>query len=70
MKKKTARGIINKKLIPVSFDIKERKKLNPPKINALFDLVVVYLKRNHIEIIAKRKQRISSRLLILLTTSV
>jgi hypothetical protein len=69
-KKKSANGIISKKAIAVSFDSKASKKQIPPKAKADFDFVETYLKRNRIDRMAKRKQRISSRLFMLFTTSV
>jgi 1,4-alpha-glucan branching enzyme len=53
--KKMVKGIINRKDIAVSFDIKPRKKLTPPKINDNFDRVETYVNSNHIEMISKRK---------------
>ena len=70
VKKYTAIGMITKKVIPVSFDIKARKKLIPPKTNDNIDFDELYFSSDHIEINPNRKQRISSRLFILLTTSV
>ena len=70
VKKYTAIGIITKKVIPVSFDIRARKKLIPPKTNDIIDFDELYLSSDHIEINPNRKQRISSRLFILFTTSV
>ena len=70
VKKYMAIGITAKKVIPLSFDIRARKKLTPPKTNANLDFEETYLINNHIEINPNRKQRISSRLFILFTTSV
>ena len=70
MKKKIINGIIIKNVMPVSFDIRARKKLILPRNNDTIDLVEMYLNMKKIDIIPKRKQKISSRLLILLTTSV
>jgi len=70
VKKYTAIGMITKKVIPVSFDIRARKKLIPPKTNDNIDFDELYFKSDHIEINPNRKQRISSRLFILFTTSV
>ena len=63
-------GIIIKNEMPVSFDSKERKKAIAPRISGVLAFDVLYFSKYQIEIRAKRKQRISSRLLILFTTSV
>jgi hypothetical protein len=70
VKKYATNGIITKKTIPVSFDIRARKKLIAPKTNANIDLDEIYFNNDHIEINPNRKQRISSRLFMLFTTSV
>ena len=70
VKKKRINGIIIRKVIPVSFDINERKKLMLPRQKASIDLEEKYLRRKNIEINPKRKHKISSILLILFTTSV
>jgi hypothetical protein len=70
VKTNSIKGIKIRKVMPFSFDIKDRKKLIPPRINDTIEFEKMYLKIYQIETNPKRKQRISSRLLMLSTTSV
>ena len=70
LKQNKSKGIPTRKVIPVSFDNMERKKNNVPRINDDIDLTDVYLTMKIALRIKNKKHNISSRLLILLTTSV
>ena len=69
-KTNSIKGIKMRNVIPLSFEINDRKKQTPPRINDTIEFEKRYLKIFQIETNPKRKQRISSRLLMLSTTSV
>ena len=70
VKTNKVKGITIKKVIPVSFDNIERKKQMLPNIKFKTARLETDFTKQKIARIPNRKQRISSRLLILSTTSV